>query len=63
MKVGHLRSFRTQMRRNPPPVPRRRGALLTVQLNNLHILNPSASLNVSRYTYAISDLIPDLLTR
>ena len=55
MKVGHLRSFRTQMRRNPPPV--------TVELNNLHILNPSASLPCSRYTYAISDLIPDALTR
>jgi len=23
MKVGHLRSFRTLMRRNPPPVARR----------------------------------------
>jgi hypothetical protein len=63
MKVGHLRSFPTQMRRYPPPVARRGGAPLTVELNNLHILNPSASLSVSHYTYAISDLIPDLLTR
>jgi hypothetical protein len=51
------------MRRYPPPVARRGGAPLTVELNNLHILNPSASLSVSHYTYAISDLIPDLLTR
>ena len=36
---------------------------LTVELNNLHILDPSASLSVTRYTYAISDLIPDALTR
>jgi uncharacterized protein YjdB len=41
------------MRRNPPPVARRFGATLTVELHNLHILNPSASLTVSRYTYAI----------
>jgi len=26
-------------------------------------LDPSASLSVTRYTYAISDLIPDALTR
>jgi Tol biopolymer transport system component/uncharacterized protein YjdB len=41
------------MRRNPPPVARRYGASLTVELHNLHNLNPSASLTVSRYTYAI----------
>ena len=63
MKVGHLRSFRTQMRRNPTPVARRYSVPLTVELHNLHILDPSASLTVSRYTYAISDLIPDPLTR
>ena len=63
MKVGHLRSFRTQMRRNPPPVARRDSAPLTVELNNLHILNPSASLTVTHYTYAISDLISDARTR
>jgi hypothetical protein len=51
------------MRRNPPPVARRTNAPLTVQLHNLHILNPSASLTVSHYTYANSDLIPDALTR
>ncbi len=51
------------MRRNPPPVARRYSPPLTVELHNLHILNPSASLTVSRYTYAISDLIPDPLTR
>lgn len=51
------------MRRNPPPVARPRGAPLTVVLHNLHILNPSASLTVSRYTYAISDLIPDAFNR
>ena len=62
MKVGHLRSFRTRMRRNPPPVARRYTASLTVELNNLHILNPSASLTVTHYTYAISDLISDALT-
>ena len=62
MKVGHLRSFRTLMRRNPPPVARLRRPL-TVELNNLHILDPSASLSVTRYTYAISDIIPDALTR
>jgi hypothetical protein len=63
MKVGHLRSFRTRMRRNPPPVARRYSPPLTVELHNLHILNPSASLTATRYTYAISDLIPDPLTR
>ena len=63
MKVGHLGSFRTQMRRNPPPVSRPYSASLTVELNNLHILNPSASLSVTHYTYAISDLISDALTR
>jgi uncharacterized protein YjdB len=52
MKVGHLRSFRTQMRRNPPPVAGMNHAPLAVALHNLHILNPSASLTVSRYTYA-----------
>jgi hypothetical protein len=50
------------MRRNPPPVARRYSASLTVELNNLHILNPSASLTVTRYTYAISDLISDAFT-
>jgi hypothetical protein len=63
MKVGHLGSFQTQMRRNPPPVARLYSASLTVELNNLHILNPSASLTVTHYTYAISDLISDALTR
>jgi hypothetical protein len=54
MKVGHLRSFRTQMRRNPPPVARR-NVPAHGPVNNLHNFKPSASLASSRYTYAISD--------
>ena len=63
MKVGHRRSFRTQMRRNPPPVARRYSVPLTVELHNLHILDPSASLTSRTILTAISDLIPDRLTR
>ena len=62
MKVGHLRSFRTQMRRNPPPVARQTRPAHG-RVNNLHNFKPSASLTIRRYTYPISSPITDSTSR